>query len=259
MLKQIIRSSKSAVLALALAAVSFSGLANDKLTVFAAASMTNVLQDLATEFKQEQKEAEIVFSFASSSVLARQIDEGAPADIFVSANLKWADFLQEKGKIIVDSRKIIAGNKLVMIAPKSAGELKFDLNSEEWLKYLGKHFLSVGDPEHVPVGIYAKAALTKLNQWDKVEKQLARAANVRAALTLVERGEAPLGIVYATDAAASDKVQIVGVFPDGSYEAVEYPAAIVNGHDSETARAFMAFLGTDNAKAVLQKYGFSVE
>ncbi|MGR3808786.1 molybdate ABC transporter substrate-binding protein [Pasteurella testudinis] len=259
MFKQIGKWGKSAVLAVALAAVSFSGMASEKLTVFAAASMTNVLQDLASEFKQEQKAAEIVFSFASSSVLARQIDEGAPADIFVSANLKWADFLQEKGKIIADSRKIVAGNKLVMIAPKSAGELKFDLNNDEWLQYLGKNFLSVGDPEHVPAGLYAKAALTKLNQWDKVESQLARAANVRAALTLVERAEAPLGIVYATDAAASDKVQIVGVFPDGSYEAVKYPAAIITDHDSAVARAFMAFLGSDSGKVILQKYGFSVE
>ncbi|MGV6988667.1 molybdate ABC transporter substrate-binding protein [Testudinibacter sp. P80/BLE/0925] len=250
---------KKSLLLLALAVFSLPSFAQQKLTVFAAASMTNVLQESAETYKKQQPGSDIVFSFASSSVLARQIDEGAPADMFISANLKWADFLQQKGKIIADSREIIAGNKLVMIAPKSAGELKFDLNNDQWLSYLGKNFLSVGDPEHVPAGIYAKAALTKLNQWDKVEKQLARAANVRAALTLVERGEAPLGIVYATDAAASDKVQVVGVFPDGSYEAVEYPAAIVSGHDSQAARDFMAFLRSDAGKVILQKYGFSVE
>ena len=251
---------KRSLLALVFVLFSLPTLAQQqKLTVFAAASMTNVLQDIAAEYKKQQADSDIVFSFASSSVLARQIDEGAPADIFISANLKWADFLQEKGKIITDSRKIIAGNKLVMIAPKSAGEMKFDLSNSQWIDYLGKNFLSVGDPEHVPAGQYAKAALIKLNQWDKVEKQLARSANVRAALTLVERGESPLGIVYATDSAASDKVQIVGAFPDDSYEAVEYPAAIVTGHDSQTARDFMAFLGSETGKAILQKYGFSVE
>ncbi|MDH2999240.1 molybdate ABC transporter substrate-binding protein [Chelonobacter oris] len=250
---------KKIVLVCLLAFCSLSAFSQQKVTVFAAASMTNVLQEMAGAYQNSGTDSEIVFSFASSSVLARQIAEGAPADIFISANLKWADFLQQKGNIIPDSRKIIAGNKLVMIAPKSAGALKFDLNRAQWLEYLGKNFLAVGDPEHVPAGLYAKAALTTLDLWNKVEGQLARAANVRAALTLVERGEAPLGVVYATDAAASDKVQVVGIFPDGTYDAVEYPAAIVTEHDSQAARDFMRFLVSDNGKAILQKYGFSVE
>ncbi|MGR6981907.1 molybdate ABC transporter substrate-binding protein [Testudinibacter sp. P27/CKL/0425] len=244
---------------LALMLFSLPGLAQQKLTIFAAASMTNALEEVASEYKKQQADSDIVFSFASSSVLARQIDEGAPADVFISANLKWADFLQEKGKIIVDSRQIVAGNKLVMIAPSSAGDLKFDLSQDQWLTHLGKNFLAVGDPDHVPAGQYAKAALTKLDLWNKVEKQLARAANVRAALALVERNEAPLGIVYGTDAAASEKVQVVGTFPQETYDPVEYPAAIVSGHDSQAARDFMAFLQSDSGKVILQKYGFSVE
>lgn len=245
--------------AIGLIALSFSSMAQQKLTVFAAASMTNALQDVAAGYKKIYPNRDVVFSFASSSALARQIDHGAPADIFISANLKWADFLQQNGRIIADSRQIIAGNKLVMIAPKNTGKWQFDLSQDHWLSHLGENFLAVGDPEHVPAGLYAKAALTKLNQWNRVEKQLARAANVRSALALVERAEAPLGIVYATDAAASDKVQIVGIFPENSYDAVAYPAAIVTDHDSQAARDFMAFLRADHGKTILQRYGFSVE
>nr|WP_328805319.1 molybdate ABC transporter substrate-binding protein [Spirabiliibacterium falconis] len=234
------------------------GLTHEKLTVFAAASMTNVLQEIATQFKDEHKDTEVVFSFASSSVVARQINEGAPADIFISANQKWMNFLEENNKIVNDSRRTIAGNTLVLIAPKTAGDVKFDPAKPEWVAYLGDRYLAVGDPDHVPAGNYAKTALTNLELWGQVENKLARAANVRAALALVERGESPLGIVYATDAAESNKVQVVGTFPQSAYNAIEYPAAIVKEHDSKTAQDFMTFLGSDKGKATLAKYGFSV-
>ncbi|MBE2896775.1 molybdate ABC transporter substrate-binding protein [Pasteurellaceae bacterium HPA106] len=254
-----LKNIKKTLLVLSALAVALPGLAQEKLTVFAAASMTNVLQDIGEQFKKDNKDTDVVFSFASSSVVARQINEGAPADIFVSANQKWMNFLEENDKIVNDSRKTIAGNTLVLIAPKSAGDVKFNPAKPEWVSYLGERFLAVGDPDHVPAGNYAKTALTNLDLWGKVESKLARAANVRAALALVERGESPLGIVYATDAAESDKVQVVGIFPQSAYNAIEYPAAIVKDHDSKTAQDFMNFLGSEKGKETLTKYGFSVK
>ncbi|WP_373100327.1 MULTISPECIES: molybdate ABC transporter substrate-binding protein [Pasteurellaceae] len=243
----------SCVLACAALALS----AQAKLTVFAAASMTNALEAVKADYVKANPQQEIDFSFASSSVLARQITEGAPADVFVSADQKWMDFLAEKKAIAADSRIDLVGNKLVMIAPQQSQLSAVDLSNDQWQAALKGSYLAVGDPAHVPAGIYAKAAFTYLKQWDQLQDKLARANNVRAALALVEQGESPLGVVYATDAAASQKVKVVAVFPDGSHPPVEYPAAIIAGHDNLESRAFLDYLTSGPAKKIFEKFGFS--
>ncbi|EIJ68807.1 molybdate ABC transporter substrate-binding protein [Pasteurella bettyae] len=244
-------------LALSCAAISFSVQA--KVTVFAAASMTNALQEVATEYKKVKPTEDVVFSFASSSVLARQITEGAPADMFISADQKWMDFLAEKNAIVPETRVDLVGNKLVMIAPKDSKTDKVDLTNDKWQTALNNTYLSVGDPEHVPAGIYAKTAFTYLKQWDALENKLARAKNVRDALRLVEQGESPLGVVYATDAAISEKVKVVATFPAESHPPVEYPMALIKEHDNQDTRAFLDYLKSDTAKAVFKKFGFSTK
>ncbi|MFC0308557.1 molybdate ABC transporter substrate-binding protein [Gallibacterium trehalosifermentans] len=230
----------------------------EQVTVFAAASMTNALQQVATDYKQHAPQDEIVFSFASSSTLAKQIAEGAPANIFISANTKWLDYLKEKGLTVAGTEKILVGNDLVMIANKESQTDKIDIAAGEWIKQLEDNFLSVGDPDHVPAGQYMKAATTKLGFWEKIESKLARGKDVRAALALVERDEAPLGVVYGTDAKQSDKVKVVGIFPADSYPKIEYPTALLKDHDSKAATAFFAYLQSDEAKNVFAQYGFSV-
>ena len=230
-----------------------------KVTVFAAASMTNALQQIADEYKKVNPQEEVIFSFASSSALARQISTGAPADIFVSADQKWMDFVQEKKAIEESSRTVLVGNNLVMIAPKSSQIDKVDLTDSKWQSLLNGNFLAVGDPEHVPVGIYAKAAFTHLGQWQALENKLARTDNVRSALALVERAEAPLGVVYATDAKVAREVKTVAVFPPQSHPPIEYPAAIVKDHDNKDTQAFFTYLKSNEAKKVFAENGFAVE
>lgn len=230
-----------------------------KVTVFAAASMTNALQEVAESYKQANPQEDIVFSFASSSVLARQISEGAPADIFVSADQKWMDFLAEKQSVEQSIRTDLVTNRLVMIAPKNSPLTNVDLTDKQWQQTLKDSYLAVGDPDHVPAGLYAKAAFTYLNQWDDINKKLARADNVRKALLLVEKGESPLGVVYATDAAASPKVKVVATFPVESHPPVEYPTAIVQGHDNAENRMFFQYLISPQSKIILEKYGFTTK
>lgn len=246
-------------LALAATAAIFSTQLQAKVTVFAAASFTNALEDVVSDYKKANPNAEVILSFASSSVLARQINEGAPADIFVSADQKWMDFLAEKKNIEPATRVNLVGNSLVMIAPKNSDVEKLDVTNSDWQKRLDRTFLAVGDPDHVPAGIYAKTALTYLKQWDAVEKKLARADNVRKALLLVERAESPLGIVYATDAMVGKNVKIVATFPADSHPAIEYPAAIVKDKENAETKAFFDYMKSETAKDVYKKYGFVVK
>ncbi|MDO4626824.1 MAG: molybdate ABC transporter substrate-binding protein [Pasteurellaceae bacterium] len=241
------------------ATLAVSQLAQAKVTVFAAASMTNALEQIKTEYQKANPKEEIAFSFASSSVLAKQIEQGAPADLFVSADQKWMDYLADKQLIVANTRAVLVGNSLVMIAPKDSKISTVDFSNNKWEAALNGSFLAVGDPEHVPAGIYAKTALTNLGQWSDVENKLARADSVRKALALVEVGESPLGIVYGTDAAISQKVKIVGVFPDSSHPPVEYPVAIVKDHDNAESQAFLRYLESDIAKNVFKQYGFLVK
>jgi molybdate transport system substrate-binding protein len=232
-------------------------LAADKVTVFAAASLTNALEEIAAQYKKTHG-TDVVSSFASSSVLARQIEQGAPADLFISADQQWMDDAVAKKSMIDSTRYTLLGNDLVLIAPRSDSAKPVTINDQTNLKSLLKgERLAVGDPDHVPAGIYAKEALQKLGAWSSVSPVLARASNVRAALALVERNETPYGIVYGSDAVASKKVQVVGTFPEDSHKPVEYPVAIVNDRDNAAVKAFYNYLKGPEAAAVFKQYGFS--
>ncbi|MBF0752176.1 MULTISPECIES: molybdate ABC transporter substrate-binding protein [unclassified Pasteurella] len=245
--------------ALFVVGLSVSSMSSAKVTVFAAASMTDALQQVAADYAKQNPKNEVVFSFASSSTLAKQVEEGAPADIFVSASNKWMKYLSEKNLTVKETEKNLAGNELVLIAPLKSAVDAVEISKGEWLDALKDGYLSVGDPAHVPAGQYAEEALTKLNLWDKVKERLARAKDVRGALALVERAETPYGIVYSTDAKVSQKVKTVGVFPEESYKPVVYPMAILKEHDNVDSRDFLKYLSSDDAKKVLESYGFSVK
>lgn len=222
--------------------------ASAELTVFAAASTTDVMKELAAKYK-ESGGTEIKFNFASSGALARQIDAGAPADFFISANTKWMDFLAGKNLLMDGTRVDIVKNSLVLIAPK-----------ESTMTYAGfpgnlKGMLAVGDFKSVPAGIYAEASLKSLGWLDDVRKKLVKGTNVRTVLMYVERAEADAGIVYLTDAMQSDKVKVISTFPAESHPEIVYPAACLK--TGESAKAFLAFIQTEEAKAVWKKYGFT--
>ncbi len=233
-------------------------LADDgKITVFAAASLTNAMQDIAAEYKKE-KNVEVVSSFASSSTLARQIEAGAPADLFISADQKWMDYAVDKKAIDTSSRETLLGNSLVAVAPKASKLDKVTIDAKtDWTRLLDDGRLAVGDPDHVPAGIYAKEALQKLGAWETLSPKLAPAEDVRGALALVERNEAPLGIVYGSDAVASKGVKVVGTFPEDSHQKVEYPLAIIDGHKNATVSAFYDYLKGPQASAIFKRYGFT--
>lgn len=231
---------------------------NNSVTVFAAASTTNAINDIGKMFSDKGL-GRIVPSYASSSTLAKQIENGAPANVFISADEPWMNYLEERKLIVPGSRFDLLSNKLVLIAPSDSSINKVDIAPDfDLARLLGKAKLATGDPDHVPVGKYAKAALEKLRVWPEVESKLARAADVRGALTLVERGEAPLGIVYATDAAISSKVKVVGVFPADTHPKIVYPAAIISGKATDSAGSFIQFLRTTESRAIFEKYGFTV-
>jgi molybdate transport system substrate-binding protein len=252
----------AAITALALAlliAVGHRARAEEPVTVFAAASMTDVLNRLGERY-QAQTGTPIRFAFASSSTLARQIEAGAPADIFVSANVTWMDALRAKGLIDEASLVTPIGNALVLIAPAEAKRdyviMEPGVDLAGMLGADGR--LAVGEPSSVPAGIYARQALESLGAWDDVADRLAPAADVRAALALVARGEAPFGIVYATDAVVSADVDIVGRFPPQSHDPILYPFAIVAGRDSDAVRQVFDFLTGPDAGPVYESYGFAL-
>lgn len=229
--------------------------------VMAAASLTDALQALGRIWVARGHPAPR-FAFAASSALARQIEQGAPAAIFASADEPWADYLQTRGLLLDRSRVSPLGNALVLVAPADSSLRTVAIApGADLLSPLGPDGrIATGDPASVPVGRYAQAALTTLGLWDRVAPRLARAENVRAALLLVERGEAPLGIVYATDAAASPKVRVVATFPPSSHPPVSYPFALTKaGADDPEARALFAFLVGPEAAPVYRRLGFTVK
>src|ERR1700675_5076122 len=243
---------------IAIASVPFAAQAQDKsITVFAAASMKNALDDVDAAFTR-QTGIKVVAGYDASSALMKQIEGGAPADVFVSADLKWMDYGSQKKLIKDDTRVNLLGNTLVLIAPKDSKVDKvtiapgFDL-----AKLAGDGRIATGDVKAVPVGIYAQAALEKLGVWSSVEPKMAMTANVRAALVLVARGEAPLGIVYSTDAKVEPGVKVVGVFPDDSHDPIIYPVAATANAKPE-ATPYLAFLRSQTAKTVFEAYGFAV-
>jgi molybdate transport system substrate-binding protein len=227
-----------------------------KITVFAAASTTNAVTDVARLFEQAYP-VKVSLSFASSSTLAKQIESGAPADVYVSANPNWMDYLAEKKSIVLSSRSDLLSNRIVLIAPKSSTLENVKIDSALDLKgLLGDGRFAMGDPDHVPAGMYGKKALENLGLWDSVKDKIARAKDVRAALVLVERGESPLGQVYATDAAISDKVKIVGTFPEDCHPPIIYPVAMVK--ESADAKQFITFMKSEKSAEIFRKYGFSI-
>lgn len=248
---------RSFVLALVLGVLaSQPALAGGRIVVFAAASLTNAMQDIASAY-EAQAHVRVVDSFASSSTLARQIENGAPAQIFVSADTQWMDYLQKRGLIEAASRRNIAGNALVLIAPKSSPLRAIAVDAHlPWTKLLAGARLAAGDPDHVPAGIYAKQALQHLGAWDEVSPHLAPAEDVRAALVYVDRGETPLGIVYRTDALQDPKVRILGTFAPRTHAPIVYPLALVKGAGAP-ARAYFEFLAGKTALAILTRYGFT--
>jgi molybdate transport system substrate-binding protein len=230
-----------------------------ELTVFAAASLTDAMKDVSAQWAQSGHPP-LRMSFGSSSTLARQIEQGAPANIFASADEKWMDYLADRKLIVSDTRKDLLGNDLVLVVPADKPQHVTIGPGFNLVGMLGPNGrIATGDPAHVPVGIYAEQALKKLGIWDAVSPRLARADDVRSALLLVERGEAPAGIVYATDAAASKAVMVAGTFPTNSHDAISYPFAVIKAGDTPEARALMTYLAGPEARAVFVKRGFKVE
>ncbi len=226
-------------------------------TVFAAASTTNALIDVAAGFTRATQIA-VKTSFASSSTLAKQIAQGAPADIYISANPKWMDYLVEKERVSELRRFDLLGNRLVLIAPKSSTAQVTIAPDGNLVSILGNGKLAMGDPDHVPAGIYGQQALKSLGLWADLSAKVARAWDVRACLALVERTEAPLGIVYATDAAISEKVKVLSEFPPATHSPITYPAALVGNPPSPEATAFVQYLRGNEARAIFEKYGFDL-
>jgi molybdate transport system substrate-binding protein len=232
-------------------------LAQDKsLTVFAAASMKNALDDINAAYTAKTG-VKVVASYAASSVLAKQIEQGAPADVFVSADTDWMDYAIDKKNINVPTRVNLLGNSIVLIAAKDSKLDNVTIGQGfDLAKLAGDGKIATGDVKSVPVGKYAKAALEKLGSWTAAESKFAMAESVRAALTLVSRGEAPLGIVYSTDAKVDPGVKIIGTFPADSHPAIIYPVAATTTARTE-ATDYLAYLKTTASKTILEKYGFS--
>jgi molybdate transport system substrate-binding protein len=230
-----------------------------EVVVFAAASTTNAITDIGALYAA-QGLGHITTSFASSSTLAKQIASGAPADVYLSANQKWMDYLEEKNTIVKASRFDLLGNRLVLIAPVQSSLQAIDVQKGMDLATLlgSQGRLSMGDPGHVPAGMYGQKAMESLGVWTQVKDRLAPMKDVRAALVLVERAEVPLGQVYATDAAISQKVRVVGIFPLESHPPIVYPVAAVAGAKGQAAADFLSFLKTSEARAIFREYGFEV-
>ena len=225
--------------------------------VFAAASMKNALDAVNAAWQKESgKKAAI--SYASSSALAKQIESGAPAQVFISADLDWMDYVEKKNLIKADTRSNLLGNRIVLIAPKDKAQPIDIKPGFDLAKVLGDGRLAMGNVDAVPAGKYGKAALEKLGVWDKVANKVAQSENVRAALLLVSRGEAAAGIVYQTDAAADPNVTIIGTFPEDTHPPIIYPAALTADAKSPDAAAFLDYMKSAKAKPLFEAQGFTV-
>jgi len=227
----------------------------DQTLILAAASTKDAMIEIAKTYAGKSRGV-LKLSVGASGDLAKQIENGAPANIFISADTTWMDYLAGKNLILPDSRKDLLSNRLVLIAP-AGSTMSIELKPGAPLAAaLGEGKIAVCDPESVPAGRYAKAALIKLGIWDSIAPKVVGAKDVRAALALVGRGEAPAGIVYSTDARLSKKVKVVAVFPDDSHPRIVYPVGIVAGHDTAEAKAFYDYLSSAEAGAVFEKFGF---
>ncbi|OEF23209.1 molybdate ABC transporter substrate-binding protein [Vibrio rumoiensis] len=227
----------------------------DTIHVYAASSMTNVLDELGAAFKKQTGD-EVVSVYAGSSTLARQIEQGAPADVFISANPKWMDYLQNQGITTKDQVINLVGNNLVLIGSGNENNAQVNAGTfEELPQLLGEQRLAIGETSSVPAGMYAKESLENMGLWKVLQHKTAPSNNVRLTLSLVERGEAPFGIVYKTDALMSQKVTIVQTFPESTHSPIIYPATTLN--DKEASKAFFEFLTSQEASQTFIKYGFT--
>jgi molybdate transport system substrate-binding protein len=225
--------------------------------VFAAASLKNALDDINAQFQGETGK-HVNISYAASSTLAKQIENGAPADIFISADLAWMDYLADHKLIKPATRKNLLGNEIVLIAPKDSTAQVTIAAGFPLAQLLAGGKLAMADTAAVPAGKYGKAALEKLGVWSSVESQVAQAENVRAALALVARKEAPFGIVYQTDAAAEPGVKVVGAFPADTHPPIIYPIALTSGSVNADAAGFLAYIESAKAQPLFEKQGFTV-
>lgn len=255
--KRLPASIAAAALALAVGAGAASRAAAEDVTVFAAASLTGTLDEVAAAWAAETGHR-AVLSYAGSSALARQIQQGAPADIFISASTDWMDAVEASGDVQPGTRRDLLGNTLVLIA-HGAGAPPVSIDeSLDLAGMLGDQRLAMALVDAVPAGIYGKAALTSLGLWDGVAPLVAQADNVRGALAFVAQGEAPLGIVYATDAAAEDAVTVIGTFPEGSHAPITYPAAVTAQATGPVAAEFLDYLASGTARGIWEAAGFGV-
>ena len=254
-------AARLVILGLFLACLVARQAAAEQITVFAAASTADALSDAALAFEaaaQERGEAVTVRTvFAASSTLAKQITQGAPADLFLSASTAWMDYLDSREAIEPASRVDLLSNRLALIVPANSDLRPALDDGRSLLAAVGGGRLAMGDPAHVPAGVYGQAALTSLGIWQDLADRTARAASVRAALALVERGEAVAGIVYRSDAQGRKTVRLVGLFPADSHPAIAYPLAVVRGRGSPATLAFARFLQGETAQATFRAHGFA--
>lgn len=228
-----------------------------EVTLYAAASLTAVLTELSDSYQKQHPDIVIKRSFAASSTLARQIENGAPAELFISADSDWGDYLEQRGLLLTATRKNLLRNELVLIAPtEQPVELTLDRSFDFSASFSGH--LCTGEPDHVPVGKYAKQALSHYGWWDGIASRVVGTEDVRTVVAFVERGECALGIVYQSDAMNSKKVSVTAIFPSASHLPIIYPGGLLKGADADAAR-FWDYLRSDEAKAVFVRYGFSVE
>ncbi len=228
----------------------------ETVTVFAAASLKAALDDVTHDFEQATEHT-INVSYAGSSTLARQIERGASANVFISANVDWMDWIEGQDLLQPNTRKALLTNELVLVAPIDVGQASVPLNSDAVLDFLDETPLAMGFVDAVPAGIYGKAALSSLGLWEDLASHVAQTDNVRSALSLVARGEARLGIVYATDAQAEPTVRVVARFPSSTHAPIVYPAAIV-APQTQGAQDFAAYLASTDARARFEAHGFGV-
>jgi molybdate transport system substrate-binding protein len=225
--------------------------------VFAAASLKNALDEISAQWQRESGK-KVAISYAASNTLIKQIEQGAPADIFMSADLDWMDYGQQKDLIKPDTRANLLGNRLVLIAPKDANVSVNIAPGFDLAAALKGDRLAMANVDAVPAGKYGKAALEKLGAWNGVKDRIAQAESVRAALVLVSRGEAPLGLVYQTDAAADPTVRIVGTFPENTHPPIIYPIALTKESRNADAQAFLNYIRSPAARAAFERQGFTV-
>ncbi|HEV7256869.1 MAG TPA: molybdate ABC transporter substrate-binding protein [Bosea sp. (in: a-proteobacteria)] len=229
-----------------------------ELVIFAAASLKNALDETAAAWVKETGKPAPKISYAASNVLAKQLEQGAPADLFLSADLDWMDYAAGKGLIKPDTRITLLANRIALIAPSDSTAKLTLAPGADLSAALGQGKLAMGNVDSVPAGKYGKAALEKLGGWDKVKDKVAQADNVRAALLLVSRGEAPLGIVYTTDAAADPKVKVIATFPEDSHPPILYPVAVTKDSTNSDALGFLTYLRGAGPRAAFEKQGFTV-